>query len=235
VVAGGFVAGLFMASPAAADVDCADLKTRAAAQAYYEGRVGDLDRLDVDADGLACEGNNPATPGGWTLVGLGVLMLAALSRAAAAGHRDARKGVAAPEPVVHVVPQQVLVVSQAVDGFAAPAAPRQRLVAVASAGSIGELARGLRMVQYADRMSLLEDYAKAHGRAPQDVLDDLAGSIRDLELQGWALAGYDPPWSVRLMRCDCVGGLRNFRLRTAPDGTRFWACASCDASVRHPS
>src|SRR5436190_19037101 len=70
----------FAASPAAADVDCQDLKTRAAAQSYFEGRTGDADRLDGDRDGRACEGNDPATHGNWALLALGVLMAGGLLR-----------------------------------------------------------------------------------------------------------------------------------------------------------
>ena len=83
--------------------------------------------------------------------------------------------------------------------------------------------------------ALLEEHASAHGTKPQDVLDALAEHTTDLELQGWALAGYDPPWTVRVMRCSCVDGMRNFRLQAAEDGTHYWACASCHASDRHPS
>lgn len=39
--------------PSARDRDCADLVTRAAAQAAL--RSGDPDRLDADRDGIACE------------------------------------------------------------------------------------------------------------------------------------------------------------------------------------
>ena len=84
-------------------------------------------------------------------------------------------------------------------------------------------------------MSVLEAARRRTRLLPADVLDALARSTTDLELQGWALAGYDPPWTVRVMRCACVDGLRNFQLSTADDGTRYWACASCHQPVRTTS
>jgi hypothetical protein len=128
-----------------------------------------------------------------------------------------------------------LIVEQAVDATFAPHSQRREVFASAKTGSIGELARALRMVPYAERMGLLEAHAGAHGSKPQDVLSALAEHTSDLELQGWALAGYDPPWTVRVMRCSCVDGMRNFRLQTADDGSHYWACASCHTSDRHPS
>ena len=123
-----------------------------------------------------------------------------------------------------------VIVEQAV-GAVAPVQRRLSLVKVAVTGSVTELARALRMVKYGERMTVLEQHAAAHGASPRDVLDALAHSTSDLELQGWALAGYDPPWTVRVMRCSCVDGLRNFQLSTADDGSRYWACASCHQPV----
>ena len=120
------------------------------------------------------------------------------------------------------------------DGMPVPIKTKT-VFAQGTVGTLSELARALRLVPYAQRMSMLEEHARAHEAAPQDVLDALAQHTSDLELQGWALAGYDPPWFVRPMYCDCVGGLRNYRLRTADDGTHFWACASCNSRDRHTS
>src|SRR4051812_30500951 len=75
-----FGAAVLLASPAAADVDCADLKSQDAAQTYLDGRTGDPEGLDTDADGRACEQNEPGSPGTWTLVTLVGLMAAGLLR-----------------------------------------------------------------------------------------------------------------------------------------------------------
>ncbi len=238
VLTGALAASVLIATPAAADVNCADLKTQGTAQSYFDGRTGDADGLDADSDGKACEHNSPGSPGTWTLIGLTALMAAGLIRFSTDAGRQARRSPApAPagrpqEPVA--APQLSLVVNVKDDGMPEPV-QKKSLVAQASAGSIGELARALRLVPYAQRMSVLEEHARVHGTPPQDVLDALAESTTDLELQGWALAGYDPPWFVRPMHCDCVGGLRNYRLRTAEDGSHFWACASCQSRDRHPS
>ncbi|MCW2518774.1 MAG: hypothetical protein JWR46_1393, partial [Mycobacterium sp.] len=48
-----FAIALLGAVPATADVDCADLGSRSAAQSYFEGRAADPDRLDADGDGQA--------------------------------------------------------------------------------------------------------------------------------------------------------------------------------------
>ncbi len=230
-LAGSFALAVFSAAPAAADVDCADLASRAAAQSYLDGNTGDPDRLDSDADGQACEGNDPAQHGTWLLLGLGVLLAAGLVRFSTDAGRQARsRPVVTP---VQLVPAQVSVSVQHVTEADA-SIPVQKQVPVFDApyGSLTELARALRLVPYASRMKLLEEHARAEGSEPQDVLDALAEQITDLELQGWALAGYDPPWTVRPMYCDCVGGLRNYRLQRSADGSRFWACASCHAPVR---
>ena len=61
-------------------MNCSDLGSQAAAQTYFDGRTGDLDHLDGDRDGQACEGNAPHTGGTWTLILLGVLFAAGLAR-----------------------------------------------------------------------------------------------------------------------------------------------------------
>jgi len=232
-VAGWFGAAVLMASPASADVNCSDLGSQAAAQTYFDGRTADLDHLDGDGDGQACEGNAPHTGGTWTLILLGVLFAAGLARYTTFTKDTEAQSAEAPVEVVSVgaltLPEQTAV------GAAAPVQRRLTVVKVAVTGSTSELARALRMVKYSERMSVLEQHAAAHGSSPRDVLDALARSTTDLELQGWALAGYDPPWTVRVMRCECVDGLRNFQLSTADDGTRYWACASCHQPVRTTS
>ena len=230
MLVGCFAATLLSAGPAAADVNCADLPTQGVAQSYFDGRAGDPDRLDGDADGRACESNDPQQQGGWLLVLLAVLMAGGLVRYAVDSDVQSRKRPArAP---VQLVPVQVSTRAEHAPDDASPV-PTQKQVVVsqASTGSITELARALRLVPYAGRMKLLEEHARAHGSEPQDVLDTLADHTTDLELQGWALAGYDPPWFVRPMHCDCVDGLRNYRLQKNSDGTRFWACSSCHQPV----
>ena len=57
--AGGLAmaAATFLASPAsAADLDCSDFATQAQAQAVYDADPADPNRLDVDGDGIPCEG-----------------------------------------------------------------------------------------------------------------------------------------------------------------------------------
>jgi hypothetical protein len=240
-LAGIVTVAVLGASPASADVDCADLKTQSAAQSYLDGRAGDPDGLDADADGQACEANDPATHGNWVLLGLAVLLVGGLITFSTDADRQARKrtvavptdDVALPLPVAVPVPVEAARVE--VVAVMSPPGRNRVLVSAAPDGTIGELARALRLVQYADRMSLLEDHARSHGSPPQDVLDALADHTSDLELQGWALAGYDPPWFVRPMYCECVDGLRNYRLKTADDGTHYWSCASCHASDRQTS
>lgn len=234
-VAGWVGAAVLMASPASADVNCSDLGNRTAAQTYFDGRAGDPDHLDADGDGKACEGIAPHAGGTWTLILLGLLFAGGIARYTT---RDKRRTVehveepeSAKEPALAVrVPLQLVS-----SGVAAPSEHRQAVVKVALTGSLSELARALRMVPYAERMSLLEAHASAHGSKPQDVLDALAARTTDLEIQGWALAGYDPPWTVRVMRCSCVDGMRNFRLQTARDGSHYWACATCHTPDRQLS
>jgi hypothetical protein len=238
LVAGCSCVGVLTA-PADADVNCADLKTRAAAQSYLEGRTSDADGLDSDADGQACEHNDPATRGNWMLIGLGVLFAGGLITFSTDARRQARRRTVAVsvDELPMLVPAQSRSAAELEVDAGAPtptSAPTQKetVVAHASVGSLDELARALRLVPYAKRMSLLEEHARAHGSAPQDVLDELVEHTSDLELQGWALAGYDPPWVVRPMYCSCVGGLRNYRLQTADDGSHFWACATCHSTDR---
>lgn len=238
LVAGWFGAAALTASPAAADVDCADLKTQTTAQTYFDGRTSDADRLDADADGKACEGNDPSGPSPWILIGFGVLLAAGLVRYttfARTGKPTHEQAAAALEPVLQPAVVGSMLVEQATGSEVAVPGQRREVFASAKTGSVGELARALRMVPYGERMPLLEEHATAHGSTPQAVLDTLAETTSDLELQGWALAGYDPPWTVRVMRCSCVDGMRNFRLQTADDGSHYWACASCHTADRHPS
>jgi hypothetical protein len=231
LVAGWFGAAVLMASPASADVNCSDLGSGQTAQTYYDGHPGDPDRLDADSDGKACEGSNPHTEGTWTLIVLAVALAAGLARYTRFTKDPQAEDAEAPVPA-ETVPVPVLV-EQLVG--AAPANHRRDVVQIALTGSVNELARALRLVQYSERMGVLEAHAAAHGSSAQDVLDALAGATTDLELQGWALAGYDPPWTVRVMRCPCVDGLQNFQLRTADDGSHFWACATCQQPVRTTS
>ena len=109
LMAGWCGAAVLAAPPVAADVDCQDLKTRAAAQSYLEGRPGDPDQLDSDLDGRACEGNDPATHGNWALLALGVLMAGGLLRFAVDEDRQLRRRTAtAPvEELEEKVPVEV--------------------------------------------------------------------------------------------------------------------------------
>jgi hypothetical protein len=237
LVVGWVGAAVLMASPASADVNCADLGSQAAAQTYYDGHAGDPDGLDADHDGTACEASAPHTGGTWTLILLGVLFVGGLARYTTfEKDREVRRAEAS-EPLDEAVatPARLVLVEQVAAGGIAAPLHREAVVNVALTGSVSELARALRMVQYSERMGLLEAHAAAHDTSPKDVLAALAASTSDLELQGWALSGYDPPWTVRVMRCSCVDGLRNFQLRTADDGTHFWACASCHQPVRTTS
>jgi hypothetical protein len=238
LVAGWFGATLLVAAPASADVDCSDLGSRTAAQAYYDGHPGNADHLDGDGDGRACEGNAPHPEGTWTLIVLGVLLVVGLARyttfargstAQDAEHTEHAEPAEPAEPAPAAAP---VVVEQPAIGSVTFLGDRQSVVRVAVTGSVRELARALRMVRYSERMGVLESHAAAHGCSPRDVLADLAESTSDLELQGWALAGYEPPWTVRVMRCDCVDGLRNFQLQTAEDGSHYWCCATCHQPVR---
>jgi hypothetical protein len=224
---------LLVTSPASADVDCADLTSRDAAQTYFDGRAGDPDGLDSDGDGRACEGAGGSGTSTWILVGFGVLLAGALVRHTR--YERTTEEVEEPLPLERAVVGVLSLPEQAAVGVGGAAGRRREVLASASTGSVVELARGLRLVPYAERMALLERHAADQGRTPRELLDDLAEHTSDLELQGWALAGYDPPWTVRVMRCPCVDGMRNFRLQTAPDGSHYWACASCHTPDRNLS
>lgn len=234
---------LLGAGPASADVDCVDLGSREAAQTYLEGRPGDLDGLDADGDGQACEGADDSGTGTWVLVGFAVLLAGGLLRYSRFERQpeavEAAVATGSPLPLVPVRETVVRVPRQATGDETVPESRPAEVVASSgrdsATGSFSELARALRVVPYGKRMALLEEYAAARGAVPRDLLDELAGHTSDLELQGWALAGYDPPWTVRLRRCSCVDAMRNFRLQTAEGGTHYWACASCHASDRQPS
>ncbi len=99
LVAGWFGAAVLMASPASADVNCSDLGSQAAAQTYFDGRTGDLDHLDGDGDGQACEANAPHTGGTWTLILLGVLFAAGLARYTTFTKDTEVQSAEAPAPV----------------------------------------------------------------------------------------------------------------------------------------
>jgi hypothetical protein len=234
MVAGWLGAAVLMASPASADVNCSDLGSQPTAQTYFDGRTTDADHLDADGDGRACEADAAHTGGTWTLILVGVLLAAGLARYTTFDKGREDEHAEAQAPVEATTITAPVLVEQLVVG-AAPAQHRQSVVKVALTGSVSELARALRMVQYSERIGVLEAHAAAHGSSPKDVLASLAESTSDLELQGWALAGYDPPWTVRVMRCSCVDGLRNFQLTSAEDGSNFWACATCHQPVRATS
>jgi hypothetical protein len=239
LVVGWFGMVVLLAAPASADVNCSDLGNRTAAQTYFDGHAGDPDHLDADHDGQACESSAPHAGGTWTLIVLGLLFAAGLARYTTFGRDEKPETTTTAERVeeaAEVVAVGAPVLELVSGGLAAPTQHRDTVVKVALTGSVSELARALRMVPYGERMSLLEAHASEHGSPPQDVLDALATSTTDLELQGWALAGYDPPWTVRVMRCpSCTDGMRNFRLQTAPDGSHFWACATCHTPDRQLS
>ncbi len=232
LVAGWCGAGLLLAPAAVADVDCADLVSSSSAQSYLESHPGDPDRLDADHDGTACEGNPPRPPGGRSLLALGALLALALARyTVGEAWRQRRHRPAGATPAAPVPPSR----ASLVDTVAASAGHKQTLVIAAPSGSPEDLARALRLVPPAARMAMVEEHAAAHGTGPQEVLDGLVAALddtADLDLQGWALAGYEPRWTVRVLPCPCVGGARNHKLRRAPDGTRSWSCASCRA-LRH--
>jgi hypothetical protein len=234
LLAGFFGLALLGAAPASADVNCSDLTSRSAAQVYLEGHPGDADHLDADGNGQACEHNAPATPDNQSLLVLGVLVAALLVGNQVLAKREVRSGRdRRPDEIGR---QRVSALAEPRrEGLLAATGQKQALIELASTGSLDELARALRLLRYGERMPLLEEYAGAHGSAPQDVLDALVETCDDLRLQGWALAGYGPPAQVRLMFCACVGGLRNFRLHTSPDGYRSWTCATCQNVRGHIS
>ena len=213
-----FALAMLGAGPAsAATVDCGDLRTQRAAQSYLDGPSGDASRLDSDGDGRACEGNTPISNGTWTVLGLGAIIAAVLVGNWVVARRQST-------PVAR-------------DASELPGAAwesRQQVLEAAPTGSLGELARALRRMPYGDRMPLLEEHARAHGLAPQDVLDSLVAEVDELALQRWALTGYGPPSHVRMLFCSCVGAARNFRINQTDDGTHTWTCASCGspAAVR---
>ena len=79
-VAGWFAAGVLGASPAAGAVTCGDLRNQGAARSYLQNPAADAALLDSDADGRACEARSPLSDGKWTLLGLGVLVVAVYAR-----------------------------------------------------------------------------------------------------------------------------------------------------------
>ena len=227
LVAGSFGTFVVLAAPASADVDCADLDVPGAAQSYYEGRSGDPDVLDADSDGRACEANDPAGHDRWTLLGLAAVLVGGLIRFSTDETRQLRRRTGAHGPDLLLTGAAVRVPRQWDGEDASLSGRRARLVTLGTTGTIEDLAGALRQVPYAERMDLLEQHAEHHGRAAQDVLDDLARDPQDLELQGWALAGYAPRATVRLLHCSCVGGLRNHFLHVDRVGERTWSCTGC--------
>ncbi len=216
VLAGVCGSAVLVATPGNADVSCADLGSQVVAQSYLQAKPGDPDRLDGDGDGRPCEAMAYTQHTDWSLVGLGGLIGVALAGNWVVGRRQRGRATG----VSH-------------DRSAASALPLARpgqkasLIAAAPAGSLADLARALRLVPSTERMALVGEHAREHGSAPQEVLDALAADPADLELQRWALAGFGSSSSVRLMRCSCVDGLRNFTLQVSPEGTRSWSCATC--------
>lgn len=193
------------AAPAMADVDCSDLKSRGAAQSYLEGRPRDLDGLDADGDGQACEANDPHSYGKWALPGLAVLLLGALVVNGVVANRQARTRIDQPLPLQPPVPVQrsgavpaqrsaqksAQKPEQVPDpGIVAAPGRKQAVLEAAPDGSLEELARALRLVPAGKRMSLVELYAIAHHAAPQEVLDALVAEVDDVGLRRWASAGY---------------------------------------------
>lgn len=176
-------------APASADVDCADLKSTSAAQSYFEGPPGDLDGLDADADGQACEANDPSSYGRLALPGLAVLLLGVLLVNGLGAMRRAGRGLEQPIPA-EALPLQRLA-RQPTGGFLAAPGRKQALLDAAPDGSLDELARALRLVPADRRMSLVELYAVAHHAVPQDVLDALVAEVSDVGIQRWASMGYD--------------------------------------------
>lgn len=226
-VAGTFGTLMVLASPASADVDCADLDTQGAAQNYFDGRSGDPDGLDADSDGRACEASDPSGSDRWTLLGLAALLVGGLFRFSTDEKRQARRLVKGARPDGLETGAAAMVPRQGVGADASLSGRRSRLVTTGSTGSLADLTQALRQVPYAERLALLELHASEHDRPAQDVLDELAGDPGDLELQGWAMAGYEPRWTVRLAVCTCTGTLRNHRLYVDPVGERTWSCSGC--------
>src|SRR3954447_21974093 len=162
LLAGCFGAVVLIAAPASAsvsaDVNCADLQSRDAAQTYFDGRTGDADHLDADSDGRACEANDPHSSGTWTLIALAVLFAAGLARYTTFEKRRAPQEAEAgapvepvAEPAVVGAPSLVLVQGTGDDSSVAAPGRRREVLASAQTGTLGELARALRMVPYGER------------------------------------------------------------------------------------
>jgi hypothetical protein len=182
-----FAVVMIGAAPASADVDCADLKSQGAAQSYFEGRAGDLDGLDADGDGRACEANDPHSYGEWALPGLAALLLGALAVNGVFAQRQPRVRLDQLLPLQPPVPAQR---SASAPGILPAPGRRQALLEAVPDGSLDDLARALRRVPFDKRMSLVELYAVAHHAAPQEVLDALVAEVADVGVTRWASAGY---------------------------------------------
>jgi hypothetical protein len=181
-----FALAMLGVAPASADVDCADLKSRSMAQSYFEGRSGDLDRLDSDADGQACEATDPHSYGKLSLPGFAVLVVGALVVNGLIARRQARNRDAHPVPVVReTAPAPRVPVQRPGAAVPVPEA-RHVLVRVAPDRSLEDLAHALCRVPLAKRRSLVELYAVAHHATPQDILGALAVEVSDVGLQRWA-------------------------------------------------
>ena len=237
LMAGWCGAAVLAAPPVAADVDCQDLKTRAAAQSYYEGRPGDPDQLDSDLDGRACEGNDPATHGNWALLALGVLMAGGLLRFAVDEDRQLRRRTATAP-------------------LEEPGRSRCRSRSSTRAGRRRgghvpgpEERAGLRCVQRLARRAGARASPRAVRRTHVDAREPRslawhatsagAGCPRRTDRRPGA-----PGLGARGLRpsLDCASEVLLLRRRAAqpsaahaPDGTHYWSCATCNRPDRQVS
>ncbi len=182
---------LLGAAPATADVDCANLPSQGAAQSYFDGRSGDADGLDADADGRACEASDPVDLGSWTLFGLVGLLLGALVVNGVLARRKGHQPEGSRTPVPHRQPAPHVALQRTGDALETTA--RSRTSLATADDSLEGLIRALRRVPRTKRMPLVELYAVAHHTASQDVLTAVADQATELELRRWARPGRDSP------------------------------------------